>query len=169
MQTKDQNTKNDEFSVYDKIDTLRTDYLRELSSLSRIFVTISSAILGLTLAPLAPDIFPRTGLTWLVCTWVSLAVTTALGLTQIFFFSSRFKVQADYLWASHLTDAVVQFDGTDEKIEEFSKKADRHKKLYDRQYKICVALFVGQTIALFVAFACLAVFMWMNFEQQVSS
>jgi hypothetical protein len=58
-----QDKKYNDFTVYDEIEVLRTDYLRELSSLSRIFVTISSAMLGLMLTPLAPDVFNKVGLT----------------------------------------------------------------------------------------------------------
>jgi hypothetical protein len=96
-------------------------------------------------------------------------MSAALGFIQIFFFSSRFKARADYLRASHLTDVSVQLDATDEKIEEFSQKADRQKQRYDRQFRLCVAFLLGQAIVLFSAFSSLAVFMWMNFKHQVPS
>ncbi|MBI2089325.1 MAG: hypothetical protein HYT78_11365 [Deltaproteobacteria bacterium] len=167
MEPTGQQKKDDRFEVYDKIDGLRTDYVRELSSLSKIFITISSALLGLTLAPLAPDLFAKIGLTWLVLTWIALAITATLGFVQVFVFSSRFKTRADYLWACHLTDVVVQVDGSNEKIDEFWNKADRFKRRYDRQYRICAALVVAQGLALLVAFGLLATFIWVNFKSKV--
>jgi hypothetical protein len=154
--------KGDSVVIHDEIDALRTDYLRELSSLSKIFITISSAMLGLTLAPVAPDLSTKVGVIWLVLTWTALAVTAVLGFVQIFFFSSRFKAKADYLWTSHLTDVVLQFGGSDERVEEFSGKADRYKERYDRQYKLCVAFLFMQGVALFTAFGFLATFIWVN-------
>lgn len=164
MQTSHQKPRDDVFEVHDKIDGLRTEHLRELTSLAKIFITISSAMLGLTLAPLAPDVFAKTGLRWLVSTWIALGSTATLGFVQVFFFSARFKVRADYLWACLLTDSVVQAGGPDEKIDEFSNRADKYKRRYERQYRICAALILAQGIALLLAFGFLAVFIWLNFK-----
>ena len=153
----------DPFEAFDKIDGLRTDYIRELSGLSKIFVTISTALLGLTLAPLAPDLFTKVGLKWLMATWIVLAITATLGFMQIFFFASRFKARADYLWACTMTDVVVQTHGSDEKLDEFLNQGDRFKRRYDLQFKISVALIVGEAVALLTAFGLLARFMWLNF------
>lgn len=161
--------KHDLFTIHDKIDALRTDYVRELTGLSKIFITISSAMLGLTLAPFVPDFFFKGGTRWLVCTWIALALTAALGFIQVFFFSSRFKAKADYLWTCQLTDVVLELRGSDEEIEKFSDKADRYKQRYDRQYKLCVAFVVAQGVTLFAAFGFLATFIWMNFKAKGSA
>ncbi len=154
MDSSQRQKNNDPFAVHDEIDRLRTDHLRELTGLAKIFVTISSAMLGLTLAPLAPNVFAKVGLGWLVATWIALGTTATLGFVQIFFFSARFKARADYLWASHLTDVVVQTHGSDEKIDEFSNRADRYNRRYERQYKACTALILAQGLVLLTAFAC---------------
>ena len=38
-------------SVFDEIERLRAEYLRELTGLSKIFIAISTAMLGLLLSP----------------------------------------------------------------------------------------------------------------------
>jgi len=47
------------FPEFERIDVLRTEYLRELSGLAKVFITIATATLALTLAPLAPIPLPR--------------------------------------------------------------------------------------------------------------
>jgi hypothetical protein len=156
--------KDDGFAVFDKIDALRTDYLRELTALAKIFITISTAMLGLTLSPLAPGLFMKVGAKWLVMTWVALAATAIFGFIQVFFFSSRFKAKADYLWTSQLVDLLVRIQGSDNKLDDFLQKSDRHKRRYDHQYKLCVILLVVQGFAFLSAFSFLAIFMWTNFK-----
>lgn len=166
MRTADQGRKDEFYETHDRIDALRTDHLRELSGLAKVFVTISSAMLGLTLAPLAPDVFAKTGLRWLVATWISLATTATLGFVQLFLFSARFKARADYLWQCLLTDVVVQTGGSDEKLDEFSNQADKYKRRYDRQHRACTVLILAQGVALLLAFSFLAGFIWLNFKAQ---
>lgn len=156
--------KNDGFAVFERIEALRTDYLRELTALAKIFITISTAVLGLTLAPLAPNLFMRVGFRWLVMTWAALAATAILGFIQVFFFSSRFKAKADYLWTSQSIDLLMRIQGSDKKVNEFLRKADHYRQRYERQSKICVMLLLMQGVALLAAFSFLAVFMWMNFK-----
>lgn|SRR5262245_33551871 len=164
MSTERQERRVDPFEAFEQVDGLRTDYIRELSGLSKIFVTISTALLGLTLAPLAPDLFTKVGLKWLMATWIALAITATFGFMQIFFFAARFKARADYLWASTMTDVVLQSHGSDQKLDEFMNQSDRFKRRYDRQFRISVALIVGQAVGLLTAFGLLARFMWLNFE-----
>jgi hypothetical protein len=156
--------KDNGFAVFDKIDALRTDYLRELTALAKIFITISTAMLGLTLAPLAPNLFMKVGAQWLVMTWAALVATALLGFIQVFFFSSRFKARADYLWTSQLTDLLARIQGSDKKLDEFLQKSDRYRRRYDRQHTLCVILLLSQGIALLTAFSFLAIFMWTNFK-----
>lgn len=117
-----QDRKDNSFAIYDRVDALRTDYVRELSGLSKIFIAISSAMLGLTLAPLAPDLFTKVGVRWLVWTWIALAITAALGFVQVFFFSSRFKAKADYLWTSHLRMSCCNLTGPRKRSRSFQAK-----------------------------------------------
>jgi len=159
--------KDDGFAVFDKIDALRTEYLRELTALAKIFITISTAMLGLTLAPLASNLFVRIAARWLLPTWIALATTAVLGFIQVFFFSNRFEAKADYLWTSQLVNLLVRIHGSDQKLDEFLRKSDSHMRRYERQYKLCVILLVVQGFALLSAFTFLAVFMWTNFKAAV--
>jgi hypothetical protein len=152
------------YEVFDKINELRTDYLRELSGLAKIFITISNAMLGLTLAPFGSNVFAKLGLSWLFFTWFALALTAIAGFLQIVFFSGRLKMQADLLWVDHLTETVVQLGGSDEKIDKLWNQGDHVKRRYDCQYKLCVALIVFQGVAPSLAFVFLAIFMWSNFK-----
>lgn len=165
MEATRQEKKDSWLEIHDRVDALRTDYLRELTGLAKIFITISSAMLGLTLVPFSPpDLLIKTALSWLIFTWITLIATSVLGFMQIFFFSGRFKVKADYLWKSHLTDVVLHFGGSDEKVEEFSDKADGYKRCYDRQYWLCIVLLLVQFFLLLISFGCLAIFIWLNYK-----
>jgi len=167
MEGPDNPSKDMPFQEFERIDALRTDYLRELSGLSKVFITIASATLALTLAPFARDLLAGVCLMWLVATWLGLAATVALGLTQIFFFSSSFNARAKYLFASHLVDVVVRYEPGD-KLEEFMAKVDASKQKYEQQCKWCVRLIVAQSFALLIAYVCLAVFMWISLKVRIT-
>lgn len=92
--------------------------------------------------------------------WLLLFAGAVLGFIQLFTFSTRFKSRADYVWASHLVDTLVALRASDDQLNEFLSKSDQHKSWYDRKYKICLALVVGQAVCLFAAFAVLGVSMY---------
>jgi hypothetical protein len=152
------------FDIYDRIENQRTVYLRELGGLSKIFITISSALLGLTLAPLGPNAFTRTGISWLVLTWITLGFSSALGFLHIFFFAVRFKSQAERLRASQLADVSFRLNGPEQRAEELSEQSNRYQRRFERQSKLCVASLVAQALALFTSFGFLAEFVCINLK-----
>ena len=155
--------KKDPFSVYDKVEELRTEYLRELSSLAKIFISLAIAIVGLTMSQAGPDLSGKAGVKWLVGAWVTLVLCAISGFLEIYFFSSRFKLRADYLYASHLVDLVVQLLGSDEKLREFDAESRLYKKQHDRRYYWCVGLTTVQAVLLLTGLILFALYMYANF------
>ena len=155
------------FPEFERIEVLRTEYLRELSGLAKVFITIATATLALTLAPLAPNLATKTGIRWLIATWISLATTAVLGLVQIFFFSSSFDLKGDYLFASLVVDAARRHDVPDEKLENLIKQADRPRLKYEKRRTWCLRFIALQFLALIVAYGFLATFMWDNLRARV--
>jgi hypothetical protein len=152
---------------FERIDVLRTEYLRELSGLAKVFITIATATLALTLAPLAPNLVAKTGIKWLVATWIALATTAVLGLVQIFFFSSSFDLRGDYLFSSLVVDTAARHGVPDEKLENLMQRADRPRVKYEKRRRWCLKFIVLQFLALLLAYGCLAVFMWDNLRVRV--
>ena len=152
------------FPEFDRIDALRTDHIRELSGLSKVFITIASATLALTLAPLAPNLLPKTDLGLLVFIWITLAATVLLGLIQILVFSISFKMGADYLFASVVTDSVARLGVPDTKLGEAMAMAQRCKSSFEECHKWCFRLVVMECVCLFIAYGLLGVFMWGNLK-----
>ena len=146
-------------TVFDEIESLRTEYLRELTALSKVLIAISSAALGLFLSPFGIELSLKVGLRSSVVAWVGLGGIVALGFLQIFMFSSRFRSKAEYLWASHIADTIVQLKGPEVKLNEFLAKSDQHRAWYERKYFICVALVVAQGVVLLAVFVVLALAM----------
>src|SRR5271166_5726559 len=66
-------------------------------------------------------------------THVALASTVALGLTQIFLFSSSFDMRANHLLASLVVDAVARHARADDDLDDASEKARRSKMRYERR------------------------------------
>ena len=141
---------------FDEIEQLRTDYLRELAGLSKVFIAISTAVLGLILSPFGIELSKYAGMPLLFSTWFVLVSVAILGFFQVFLFSTRFKSRADYVWTSHIVDTIVQLKGSDQKLDEFLAKSDSHKESSERKYHACLALVITEGILLLFAFGLLA-------------
>jgi hypothetical protein len=140
----------------DEVERLRTDYLRELTALSKMLIALSSGALTLLLSPSGIALSIRAGNHVTVFVWILLAAAAVLGFVQIFLFSSRFKSRADYLWACHLVDTLLALQASDEHLDRFLAKSDKHNKLHQRKYVACVVLILAQGVFLLVAFGLLA-------------
>ena len=145
-------------SSYEKIETYHNKYLDELTALSKIFITLSVAILGLTLSVLVPALKEKVAPNWFVVTWMLLVITAILGFAEIYSFSRRFKAKAEYLHGCMMSDVILEFKGSDETLKEFLSKSDQAKKNFDLTYNWCVGLVAGQAASLLLAFLCLSVF-----------
>ncbi|HVP54077.1 MAG TPA: hypothetical protein VMU45_03705 [Candidatus Eisenbacteria bacterium] len=155
-------SKDEPFPEFERIDALHTDYIRELSGLSKVCITIASATLALTLAPLAPSLLPKTGLGLLVFIWIALAATVLLGLVQILVFSISFKMGADYLFASVVTDSVFRLGAPDKKLDEAMATAHRCKSRFEECHRWSLRLVVLEFAGLFTAYVLLALFVLAN-------
>jgi hypothetical protein len=149
-------TPDKEAALFDEVEGLRTDYLRELTALSKMLIALSAGALGLLLSPSGVEVSARAGARAIVAVWVLLSGTGALGFIQVFTFSSRFKSRADYLWACHLVDTLVALRASDEQLNRLLAKSDQHKNWHHRKYRICVLLVLAQGICLVAAFGLLA-------------
>jgi len=143
-------------SVFDRIEDLRTEYLRELTGLSKVIIALSAAVLGLLLSPFGIYLSSKAGPRLIIGAWLILAVAAALGFAQMLTFSRRFRSAAEYRWASHIVDTVVQLKGDDKTLNEFLAKSDKHKLSHDRTYRVCFWLNVGEFVCLFIGFGQLA-------------
>lgn len=150
-------------SSYAEIETYQNKYLDELNALSKIFITLSVAILGLTLSVLVPALKEKVAPNWFVGTWILLLITAIIGFAEIYSFSRRFKDKAEYLHGCMMSDVIVELKGSDEKLNEFLFKSDQAKKNFDLAYNWCVGLVAAQAASLFLAFLCLSVFVYKNF------
>lgn len=150
-------------SDYEEIETYQSEYLGELNALSKIFITLSIAMLGLTLSVLIPSLKEKVATIWFSATWFLLVVTAMLGFFEIYSFSRRFKAKAEYLHGCMMTDVILQLKGSDEKLDEFLSKSDQAKRNSDLTYKWCVLLVAAQAISMFLAFLCFSVFIYENF------
>lgn len=155
--------KKDPFWVYDKVEELHTECLREMGSLAKIFISLAIAIAGLSMTQAGPNLSGRMGVRWLVASWVALVACAVSGFLEIYFFSSRFRLGADYLYASHLVDVIVQLDASDEKLRKFDAEARLSKKRHDRRYYWCVGLTAVQAVLLVMGLVLFAVYMYANF------
>ena len=150
-------------SSYKEVETYQSEYLRELNALSKIFITLSVAMIGLALSVLVPSLKQKVAANWFAATWLLLLATALLGFAQIYSFSRRFKAKAEYLHGCMMSDVIVQIKGSNEKLDKFLFKSDQAEKTFDLAYKWCVGLVVAQATSLFIAFLCLSVFVYKNF------
>lgn len=146
--------------VYDKVEGLETNYLREIISLSKIFITLSIAMLGLSMTKAGPNISSASGTIWILSTWLCLIFSAILGFMGIFFFSRRFKNKADYLQNSYYVDVALQLENTEDKFEQFMGKSRIAKDRFDQQYKRCVLSILCQALLLLVAFGLFGIHIW---------
>lgn len=156
----EQKAKDGIFAQRAAADNLITEYLRELNGLSKIFATLSFAILGLLLSFLAPRLNNLPGTHWVVATWFSLIATAFLGFIQIYAFSKRFRSRAEYLHGCLISDVIVQTGGSDEKLEEFLWRSDQADRRFKHGAIWCQALVLGQAVCLLSAIGFLTVFAW---------
>ena len=126
-------------SSYSEIEEFQNKYLHELNGLSKIFISLSIAILGISLSLIGPRLDQQRALPWIVATWISLLVTAIIGFLQIYLFSRRFSFKADYLHACMISDIIVQTNGSDDKLEQFISKSDKAKRKFKRGNTWCNA------------------------------
>jgi hypothetical protein len=153
--------------TFDNVEQLRTDYLRELTALSKMLIALSSGALSLLLSPSGISLSIKAGSRVTVVVWTLLCGGAALGFIQVFLFSSRFKSHADYLWGSLLIDTRVTVRKVIEDLgrspgpglasdEDFLEQADKHKRSHHRKYIMCRWLILAQALSLLAAFVLLA-------------
>lgn len=148
---------------YAEIEGMQNEYLRQLDSLSKIFISLSAAILGLTLSLIGLKLRQQQGIPWIVATWISLLVTAFGGFFQVYSLSRRFRHKAEYLHASLLTDAVLQTQGSEDKLNEFIWKSDQADKRFRRSYYWCAGSVLAQAVFLFLSFLFFGMFIWVNY------
>ncbi len=145
---------------HEKIELLETAYLSEISSLSKIFITLSIAMLGLSMSKANPYILKSIGNIWIILTWLSLVLSAFSGFMEVFFFSRRFIKKAEYIQSSLLVDVILHVDQSKEKLQEFIGKSNIDKESFDRQYKWCIFSIACQAILLLLAFIFFSIFIW---------
>jgi len=145
-----------------RIEDLETEYLKEITSLSKIFITLSIAILGLSMSQSSLDFSKKVGLVWIMSTWICLILSAILGFIGIFFFSRRIKKKADYIQNSMIVDIVMSqqklIANFENKLDEFLGKSEADKKKFDRQYRLCVVSVSFQALLLLFAFILFGIF-----------
>lgn len=144
----------------EKIELLETDYLREISSLSKIFITLSIAMLGLSMSKANPYILKSIGNSWIILTWLSLVLSFFAGFLEVFFFSRRFKKKAEYIRSSLLVDIIVRVDESQKKLQEFIIESVRDKESFDSHFKWCIFAISFQAFLLLLAFIFFGIFIW---------
>jgi hypothetical protein len=145
-----------ESTVFDDVERLRTDYLRELTALSKMLIALSSGALTLLLSPSGIALSIRAGNRVTVIVWILLSGAAVFGFIQVFSFSSRFKSRADYLWACHMVDTLVALQASDEHLSKFLAKSDKHNHGHQRKFIVCVLFILAQGLFLLAAFGLLA-------------
>ena len=150
-------------SRYSEIEGLRNNYLRESNGLSKIFISLSIAILGLTLSLIGPKLNQQHALHWIVATWLSLVTIAIIGFLQIYAFSKRFLSKAEYLHALMIADNIVETKGSQEKLDEFLWKSDEAERKFERSYNWCIRLVLVQGALQLLSFIFFGLFLWINF------
>ena len=145
-----------------KVDQLTTEYLREITSLSKIFITLSIAFLGLTMNYTYLHLPKIAGYEWIICSWLILVCSSIFGFLEIFFFSRRFKKEAEYIDSCLLVDVVARCDK--DKLNDFIDISQKTKRQYGRHYIYCISLVSSQALFLFLAFFLFGMFLWNNFH-----
>jgi hypothetical protein len=136
------------------------EYLREINGLSKIFITLSFAILGLLLSFIAPRLGELPSVHWVVATWFALLAAAAVGFIQIYAFARRFRSRAEYLHACLISDVIVQTGGSDAKLEDFCWRSDQADRRFKHGAVWCQVLVLAQALFLFSAIGFLTVFAW---------
>lgn len=150
-------------SNHDEVEKYQNYYLRELNALSKIFITLSVAILGLTLSVLGPVLSQKIAGNWFLYTWFLLLLTAILGFFEIYSFSKRFRAKAEYLHGCMMADAIIELKGSDEKLEDFLNKVHNANDVFDRSYNWCVRIVAFQAFTLLGGIICLSTFVYKNF------
>jgi hypothetical protein len=148
---------------YTEIEGLQNEYLRQLDGLSKIFISLSTAILGLTLSLIGLKLRQYQGIPLIIATWISLLMTALGGFIQVYSFSKRFRHKADYLHACLLTDTVLETKGSDEKLDEFIWKTHQADEQFRKNYYWCTGSVLAQGIFLLLSFIFFGLFIWANF------
>lgn len=162
--TMDKDKSSNSFSIsYAEIEGMQNEFLRQMDSLSKIFISLSAAILGLTLSLIGLKLHQQQGIPWIVATWISLLMTTFVGFFQVYSLSNRFRHKAEYLKASLLTDTILKLKGSDEKLNEFISKSHQANTRFRRSYYWCAGSVLMQGICLLLSFLFFGVFIWVNF------
>lgn len=157
-------------STYTEIERLENEYLARLDGLSKIFISLSAAILGLTLSLIGLKLRQQQGIPWILATWISLLITAVCGFLQVYSFSRRFREKANYLHACLMSDAVLDLEAAsgklqdpNKKLDEFLQKSHQADERFKKAYKWCVRSVLAQVIFLLLSFVLFAVFIWVNF------
>jgi len=156
--------RNNPLDYIPEIEKWQAEYFRELNGLSKIFISISIALIGLIVSVLIPNISGKTVATsnlWVSCLFLSL--TAISGFIELYMFASRFSNMSSLLRNYMMTDIVVQSKGSDEKLEEFLCRSDMDKNKIKKKERTSKILILVQFICLLLSFLFLASFVYRNF------
>lgn len=147
----------------DIVESHHDDYLKELASISKIFITLSIAIISFTLSFIGPGLRERIAISWIEWAWLFLCLTTLLGFFSIYFYSKIFKAKADYLHELFLFDSAEKFKSSQEEKDKIRKRGNEAYKKYER-FRIWVGWMIGaQATSLSFALIFLTIFIYKNF------
>ncbi len=147
----------------DDIESYHDDYLKELTSLSKIFITLSIAIMGFTLSFIGPGLREKIAICWITYAWLFMGLTMLFGFLLVYFYSKIFKAKADYLHESLMFDVAESFKSSQEKRDQIRKSGNEAYKKYERFRKWVVGLIAAQAVSIFLSLIFLAIFIYKNF------
>ena len=147
----------------DEVESYHDDYLKEFTSLSKIFITLSIALIGFTLSFIGPGLRERIDICWIIYAWLFLGLTMLLGFLLIYFSSKIFKAKADYLHENLMFDVAERFESSQKERDQIRKSGNEAYKKYERFRKWIGGLIAAQAVSIFLSLVFLAIFIYRNF------
>ncbi|MCX5824461.1 MAG: hypothetical protein NTY86_13385 [Deltaproteobacteria bacterium] len=147
----------------DVVSSYHDEYLKELTSSSKIFITLSIAIIGFSLSFMGPGLRERIAINWIIWTWLFLWLTLLLGFLSLYLYPKIFKAKADYLHESLMFDIAERFEDTNEVREKFHKSGNDAYLKYEILRKWVRRLIIAQAVSLSLSLLCYSIFIYMNF------
>ena len=147
----------------DVVDSYHDDYLKELTSISKIFITLSIAIIAFTLSFIGPDLRERIAINWIIWAWLFLWLTLLLGFLSLYLYSKIFKAKSDYLHESLMFEVAERFESSKEYMDLFRKSGNEAYQKYERFRKWVGGLIIAQAVSLSLSLFFLTIFIYKNF------
>ena len=151
----------------DVVESYHDNYLKELTSISKISITLSIAIIGFTLSFIGPDLRERIAINWIIWAWLFLWLTMLLGFLSISFYSKIFKTKSDYLHESLMFEAAERFESSQEDRDQIRQSGNEAYKKYER-FRIWVGrMIIAQAVSLSLSLFFLTIFIYKNFIMEL--